>query len=181
MADLRERSRIDLASHCWHWTGALDRQGVPRIWTLDYERIEKRVMTGPRAVWNIAHNEAPAPWAYIFRSCGCADCVNPAHMRLAHSRAEWGMYLRHSGRRKGKGRGSESVRQAAYRGLASQGQNLTSIDVVRAVKAAPLTINNCQLGRRLGVSHHVVGNIRRGKSYAWVHVDSAAQQGGLDG
>lgn len=59
---LKARCIVDATTHCWLWTGARSgRSPAPRIWTLDHARLEKRVMSGPLAAWNIAYGAPPRP------------------------------------------------------------------------------------------------------------------------
>lgn len=91
--DLKRRSVVDPVTHCWHWQGAKAvTDGIPRIHAFDHQRGEKRTMSGPRAVWNIAHNESPR--ALVYRGCQTTDCVNPAHHRQAWTAAEIGQHIR---------------------------------------------------------------------------------------
>ena len=55
---LKERCKVNPVTHCWDWQGAMS-ENEPRVWTLDYERICKRVMSGPLAAWHIAYQAPP--------------------------------------------------------------------------------------------------------------------------
>jgi hypothetical protein len=77
--DLRERSVVDPVTHCWHWTLAKVK-GHPRIWTADLDAMDKRVLSGPRAVWYIAHG-TPLGDQVAYMGCWVKDCVCPAHVR----------------------------------------------------------------------------------------------------
>lgn len=79
--DLRERSVVDPVTHCWHWTLAKVK-GHPRIWTADLDAMDKGVMSGPRAVWYIAHGK-PLGDHVAYMGCWVKDCVCPAHVRSA--------------------------------------------------------------------------------------------------
>lgn len=160
--DLRARSTFDARSLCWHWNGAKAGDGVPRIWTLDHARCDKRTMTGPAAVWNIAHGCAPRPGWLVFRRCGIADCVNPAHHLQAPDRAAIGRFVANAGFRKGKN--VEVCRANIAAAHAAQGLQVTPDDVVLAIRAADRATTNRELAARLNITHQTVSKIRRGES-----------------
>jgi len=87
--DLYERSERRDGSACWWFLGG-DPDKWPRIWTLDHDRLEKRAMHGPQAVWNIAHGKTDG--RRCFMSCCNPRCVNPAHVQREADagRQEWG-------------------------------------------------------------------------------------------
>lgn len=158
--DLRRRSERRPGDLCWHWLGAKTTDGSPRIWTLDYERMEKMTLSGPKAVWNIAHGEGPRG-RFVFRACVCTDCVNPAHMRLASTRAEMGAHIRLNGARKGThvAQRAENIRKAwAVSGLVP-----TAPEVVIAVRADNGRL--ADIAARHGISANVASRIRLGQSH----------------
>lgn len=157
--DLRRNSVIDPQPNgCWHWQRAKGPYGIPVIHTIDYERVTKRAMTGPRAVWNIAHGKAPEGLA--FRRCGCADCVNPVHIACAPSQAEIGLHQRRAGSRKGKH--LEAVTANLAKARASQGRIDTPEHLVREIRRAPDTETSLSISQRLGLGYTAVCKIRRG-------------------
>lgn len=161
--DLRIRSNIDPTTGCWHFTGSLSRDGVPRIHTLDYERDEKRVMSGPKAVWNIAHCCAPRAGWLVFRRCVTADCVNPVHMGQAASRKEIGAHIRLNGARKGV---AVEQRQAnLIKARAAAGIVPTSEPIVISIRAADTDITSRALSKLHGIAEQTVSRIRRGQSH----------------
>jgi len=157
--DLKSRSVRDPVTHCWHWQGAFS-AGNPRIWTLDHERIEKRSMSGPKAVWNIAHGKPPMD-RLVFRACGCKECVNPAHLKTAKDKAEIGEHIRRAGFRKGTA--TEARRANALKAIEAMGIVPTAPDVVIAVRAA--TGTGIAIAAQFGLSHQTVSKIRRGESH----------------
>lgn len=162
VADLRARSIIDPQTGCWHWQGAKS-AGVPRIHTFDHELGEKRSMSGPKAVWNIAHGEAPGPAFLVFRRCVCSDCVNPVHMARALSKAEIGRHVGLTNARKGT---SLPQRQANIRkAWEATGITVTPPEVVRAIRAAGKEQTSTSLAAVHGIAHQTVSLIRRGQSH----------------
>lgn len=157
VADLRARSVVD-ASGCWRWQHAMGPDGVPRIHTFCHRRGEKTVLSGPQAVWNIAHSESPAPFL-VFRACGCTACVNPVHMRQARTYAEIGLHQRRSGIRVGTC--VEQRRANGLKGLAAAGIVVTAPEIVAAIQQAPDDITGRELSRLHGVSEQTVSRIRR--------------------
>lgn len=163
ISDLRERSRVDALTGCWHYLGSLSSDGVPRIHTLDYELSEKRVMSGPKAVWNIAHCCAPHPGWLAFRRCVTADCVNPVHVDQAASRKDIGRHIRLSGLRKGKA--VESCRQNLVKARDAAGIVPTADHIVLAIRAAAASITSRSMAREFGIAEQTVSRIRRGQSH----------------
>lgn len=163
--DLKARSIVDPATHCWHWQGAKssDRSGRnPRMHTFDHDRGEKRTMGGAKAVWNIAHqcgcgNQIP------FRGCLVNDCVNPAHVRLARDKAAIGEHIRRSGKRKGQA--VEQRRANQKKAIAALGLVPTPDAIVLAIRAAPATITGLALASQFGIAQQTVSAIRTGKSH----------------
>ena len=168
MGDLRRKSVIDPQPNgCWHWQGAKSCvDGTPRIWTLDYERLEKRVISGPKAVWMISHEAKPN--GMVYRRCGCIDCVNPVHHSVARDLAEIGVHISRSGRRKGTH--MEQRRAAAANGRAAQGQRVIPDSVVIEIRNADASITSAELAAVHKVDHSHVCEIRRGVARAGVCV-----------
>lgn len=162
--DLRRRCVIDRVTRCWHWQGAADRDGAPRLYTLDYARAEKRPMSGPLAAFQIAHQRAPLPGWKVYRCCGTIDCLSPHHLAEVRSTAEMGRRIANSGRRKGIA-ASEAKRAAAAKGRAAQGYSDTPAEIVRQIRLAPASVTGVQLARELGLSESRVSRIRRGESH----------------
>lgn len=164
--DLRERSRVDPATHCWHWLGATS-CGRPVIYTFDHARGEKRPMAATLAAWNIAHQRAPLPGYLVCRACPHPSCANPVHMREVRGRAAMGAVVHRVGYLRGQ---TESRLRNAARARAAAGQraDLTAEEVrqIRAEIAAGGTRQ--AIADRLGVPMHVVGDIKRGRTYGWV-------------
>lgn len=166
VSDLEARSLRDAATHCWHWQGAKATDGTPRIWTFDHERGEKRAMSGPKAVWNIAHQAAPRAGWLVFRRCVTLDCVNPSHMAQARDKREIGAHVARSGARKGKF--AEQARANALKASAAAGIVYTPPEIVRAIRAEGSGPTNLALSERYGIGHSTVSRIRRGESHRGV-------------
>lgn len=165
--DVRARCDLDPTTRCWLWRGAIAVDcGLPRLHAIDYGRKTKRVMSGPTAVWNLAHEESPPAGHLVYRTCGCKLCLNPAHLRLAKSQTELMRLVAQSNRLKGTH--LEQRRAAAAKGLAAQGIKPTPPEVVQAILRAKG--NNCQVARRLGVHHSVVSRVRLGQVHKTVSV-----------
>lgn len=163
--DLRSRSIIDPITRCWHWQGAKEDRGVPRIWTIDYERMTKRVMGGPLAVWHIAHNQAPG-WGLIFRSCFTTDCVCPAHHKQARNKAEIMNAARMCGAASRWVGDGEQRRKALMRAREAAGVFETPSDTVLKVRdllAAGHTGRHT--AQQLGIGEQVVSRIKRDKRW----------------
>lgn len=164
IADVRARCTIVEATRCWLWQGALSTDGVPRIHTIDYGRAEKRAMSGPLAVWHIAHNHPPLPGHLVYRACQNRLCLNPVHLREAASKAAIGEHIRRLGSRKGT---CTAVRLANLRlAQIANGSRATPDEVVLAIAAVPRAdATNLALAQRFDVDVQTVSRIRRGESY----------------
>ena len=162
---LKARCIVDHATHCWNWQGAMSR-GQPRIWTLDYARVEKRGMSGPLAAWHIAHQEPPRPGWLVYRGCQNTQCLNPAHLRQAPDKAAIGQHIRLAGTRRGTA--VESRRENIAKAHAKNGITPTPDAIVLAIRAAGEAPTNYELAARFGVRHSVVSRIRLGKTRASV-------------
>lgn len=161
---VKARCIVDKATHCWDWQGAMGSEGTPRIYTFDHERGEKRPMSGPKAMWNIAHQEAPPRYApLVYRCCGNRACLNPAHLRNAGGRAEIGESIARS--RRWKGKSTPAQRTGYMLGLTAQGITPTAPDVVRAIKAESTLVAGRAIAAKYEVSESIVSRIRRGKSH----------------
>lgn len=175
--DIRERSRIDPATHCWHWLGATSR-GKPVMYTLDPDRIEKRVMHGTRAVWCIAHGRSPLPGYLVVRSCNVLDCVAPAHMLEVRGRGGVTQRLARAGLL--RGRNVEQKRAAAAKGRALKGVTDLQPEQVRQIRALLAAgAVQAEVARGMGLARGVVNRIALGQSYT--HVDGFAGKVSGDG
>lgn len=162
LADVRERCSVDPATGCWHWLGTMTKRGSPRIYAVDLDRSDKRVMPATRAVWMLAFGTAPGR-LMIYRSCFVADCVNPQHLRPAESKAQIGAKLRASGKRKGTS--LEQRRASVAKAMAAQGIVPTAPAVVLAIRAEPAGVTGMQLAAKYGLAAQTVSRIRRGQSH----------------
>lgn len=173
IADVRERCVIDKATLCWIWQGALSSDGIPRIHTIDYGRAEKRSMSGPLAVWQIAHERAPLPGHLVYRGCQHARCLNPRHLHLASDRKTIGLHIRRLGTRKGK---CTATRLANLRkAQIASGSLPTPDDVVLAIRAVPrAAATNRALAKQFNLAEQTVSRIRRGESYRHLMAPSLA-------
>lgn len=152
--DLKAWSVRKAADFCWHW------KGCHRIHTFCHDRGQKRSMTIPQAVWNIAHGEGLGRMI-PFRTCATPNCVCPAHYRLAGSHAEMMGVIQRLGRWKGKG--IEAKIKNLRHAWAKQ-DNITPDHIVRQIRSAPPEKTNVQISTETGVTVWCVSRIRRGES-----------------
>lgn len=162
LADIKARSAVDPVTHCWHWQCAKSVDGTPRMHVFDNLVGEKRVLSGPAGVWNVAHGRSPSP-SLAYRCCGTTDCVNPAHMRLAANKTELGVHIARSGRRKGTA--LESRRANIRKAHEVTGRHATPDDIARAILQAERSVTGRALARHYGISEQVVSRIRTGQSH----------------
>lgn len=161
--DLRARSIVDPNTRCWNWQGA-QIKGSPRIWTLHLDDVEKRVLSGPRAVWYIAHGTTLGQ-RVAYMVCWNKSCVCPVHVRACASQSE----MNRIGARAGIFKRSEAARVAnlanAAKGRAAAGIRDTPAEVVMAVHAAIGSTTQVEIARRMGLSKTVVSRIARGQNF----------------
>lgn len=168
IADIRARCEVDLVTHCWHWLGAMSgRKPAPRLHVLDLRVMEKRTISGPLALWMVAHGTVPN--GLPFRRCLCFDCMNPAHLRVARDKAEIGRHAALSG--KWKGKHVEQKRANLAKARAVSGVFETPVHKVLAIRSAPASVTSTELARSLGLSLQATSRIRRGETR--VHVTEA--------
>lgn len=159
---VKARCIIESGTRCWLWQGATADDGTPRLWAFDHARGDKRSMSGPLAMWNIAHGEAPPHWALVFRGCQHRLCLNPAHLRLARDKADIGLHIRRAGTRKGTA--IESRRLNIKRAHAANGITPTPAPIVEAIRHADPSLSNVEIAAHFGIAHQTVSRIRRGES-----------------
>jgi len=162
--DLRARAVLDPVTLCWHFQGSTV-QGHPRIWTLDLDAMEKRVLSGPRAVWFIAHG-TPLHGLVAYMGCWTADCVCPVHVRRG-TRAQMNAAVARAGLLPDR-TGNEVIVAAAARAREAAGHVDTPVEVVRAVRQAAGTASGRELARRFGLSETVAQRILRGQNFKQV-------------
>lgn len=161
---LRMRSIVDPATHCWIWQGgsslaARETNRRPKIWTFDHATGTKHVMSGPRAVYNIAHGESPPPGKLAYMRCGNVMCVCPAHVTYADNQAHLMRIAQAHGWLKGVMPREVKVQQLAQARKAA-GIEPTPKHVVEKIVAAPADKPNRVLAQELGVSVHRVRGAR---------------------
>lgn len=159
--DLYNNSYRCHGSSCWHWMGAKSKDGTPRIYTLDYDRSEKRLMSCANAVWHISQNRGLGDLV-AYRTCATRDCVNPEHVSVAKSHTEMIAAMAKMGRYKtdkGKAQRLRVIRQ--IRGM--NGFEPMTDEIVMHVLESPLT--GIELSKQLGFSTNAIYRIRRGETY----------------
>jgi len=166
--DLRINSERRPGSDCWHYLGALDRHGCPRIYTFDHRRIEKRLLGAATAVFNIAKGSSPHPLV-PYRWCWTSDCVHPGHIALARSQGDLMRRLGAAGRLSGE---KKMTRERLDQAAGVFGAEVTPDEVVRQVLQSKES--GVATAKRLGISQQVVSRIRLGQSHKWVPRGDAA-------
>jgi hypothetical protein len=164
IADLRARSIVDPITHCWIWQAAKIK-GSPRIWTLHLDDMEKRVLSGPRATWYIAHGtNLGSRVAYM--ACWNPACVCPVHVRACNSHSELNRLAGKGGVFKRSGAAFAANVANAAKARAAAGHRDTPPEVVQAVRqaAGPGTTQRA-IARSLNLSNTVVSRILRGETH----------------
>lgn len=161
--DLRARSIIDPTTRCWHWQGAKI-HGTPRIWTLHLDRMDKGVLSGPRAVWYIAHGtQLHSRIAYM--ACWTKGCVCPVHVRAAENKtvlnrvaAQAGVFIKSPAARESN---VENLRKARRARCVVD----TPAETVLAVRAAAGATTQKQIAADFGLTKTIVSRIIRGETF----------------
>lgn len=167
--DLRARSTVDPVTHCWHWQQATIK-GHPRIWTADLDAMDKRVLSGPRAVWYIAHG-TPLRDQVAYMGCWCKDCVCPAHVRRG-SRTQVNTLAALAGCMAGH----SAVRSiSAAKARAAAGHVDTPADVVLAFRQALGTAPVYRLAEQFGLTRSTGYRIANGTNYK--HLQRQEEEG----
>lgn len=67
-------SKVDRRAddECWPWRGGFGTSGAP-VFSLDRSQVSGRAV-----MWELAHGRKPEH--RLTTSCGCQECVNPAHL-----------------------------------------------------------------------------------------------------
>ena len=161
--DVRARCIVNNDTGCWIWQGSLATDGTPRMHTIDYERNEKRTMSGPKAMWNIAYGEAPRTGWLVYRRCVNVKCLCPVHLGQTRNRVDLGRHIALNGKRKGN---SIEARRANQRlAMAGKGIKPTMPEIVRACRAAGPEVTGAFLAALYGIAPQTVSRIRRGESH----------------
>jgi transposase-like protein len=77
-AKVLDRIKIRGSEDCWLWTGRVTAKGYPR-WTLQTEGQSVDVFVHRLLAW-IHHGPPPVEGPWVHRTCGAANCLNPAHL-----------------------------------------------------------------------------------------------------
>jgi len=158
---LRERSKFDPRTLCWHWLGAKSDMGQPRLYAFCHAQGKKRTMACCTAVWNIAHGESPR--GIPFHTCKSMDCVNPVHVRVADSFADVMQYRSKAGYFKGTAvdQRIQNIKKAHL----ARGVEPMEDSIVLAIRNEWKNRTGREISIELGVSEQTVSKIRMGKSY----------------
>lgn len=160
--DLRARVVIDPATRCWIWQGA-SRHGSPRIWTLHIDDMDKAVLSGPRAVWYIAHG-TKLGGRVAYMACWTKGCVCPVHVR-AGTRAEVNRLAGNAGLFNRTPQSHAACVANARKARQARGVVDTPADVVLAVRAAAGSGTQKAIGQRFGLPKSTVSRILRGTNF----------------
>lgn len=158
--DLKGRCIVDDFTGCWHWQGATstDKRGrkCQRVWVYDSLQGRFRTMSGPMAVLEIEGTRTPET-EMGWRVCECQDCMNPAHVK-GGTKADWGLWLRMYGKRKGK-----------PRIVAANRKNVRSRAIINPQKAAEIRASDRpadELAAKYGLKNpRYISEIRLGRRW----------------
>lgn len=159
---LRQRSRIDPVSGCWHWGLSLTR-GVPILHMVTPDDGRRIKIRGRRAALYLQRGKdlGKGQFAFARTCCESVDCVNPEHARSGNKKAlvAWALAA---------GRFTEAHKSEAHASAwDKRGRRLTP-EMVREIRSTDE--NTHSLARRFGVSQCAVWLARRGKTHRHVLV-----------
>ncbi len=128
---------------CWPWQGHYTNRGVPE---LHFRQGDKRYyFKAYRLLYEYFVGPIPQGKT-VFRTCGEASCVNPAHIEV--------------------GTEKEKMRNLVARGGYSNGREVLNEAQVRSIRASKM--NNYALAERYGVTYSAIVDVRNGRT--WSHV-----------
>jgi hypothetical protein len=155
LADVRTRCTVDADSGCWIWQGAFTNKRssvVPMTWF----PAEHRIVPVTRLVWQLSGEDPATP--SVWRTCSNKRCCSRAHL-AGGTKAEWGAFVRSTGRWQGKPETAARNRQSKIdHGLAKLTPALAAM-----IHHSPL--RGSDLAKMLGVSPSVISSVRLGKSW----------------
>lgn len=160
---IRDRCVIDSETHCWKWSGAMSRcgrgkVGIPTIWH------NERTVSALRVVYEAAGRRLGSG-SIVWRTCNCAECVNPDHL-LAGTRATWGAW------RARNGFAAMTPDQRAANTARARSKSTVVLSPERASYIRSSESTGRALAAELGVSASTVSRVRRGE--AWQEHSQAA-------
>jgi hypothetical protein len=132
---------IDLSS-CWEWTGNKNRDGYGRI------PYHNKSMRAHRMAWIFAHGDIPKGM-FVCHHCDNPACVNPSHLFLGTQKDNI------------KDRDFKN-RQSRQVGELSPSHKLNKQNVLEIRSSSE---SERKLGAKFGVSHTVIGQIKRRQTY----------------
>lgn len=151
LEDLRGRCVVDPDTACWHLRTANGKRlppGTPYVWVHGVG-----VISAKRAAWLLRNGEQPASEKRVYAVCKSPhDCVHTSHLR-AWTVAEYGAFVRTTGRLRGDARRSVINRQSSAK-AAKLTQEL-------AHWARESEQSHAKAAHALGVSESLVAQIRR--------------------
>lgn len=147
-----KRWRLDEATGCWMWTGAVFNHGYGYFSSGPWYR--KWVDCAHRASWQFYHGEIPHG-LFVCHKCDTPLCVNPDHLFL--------------------GTPKENTQDAAKKnrmnrpyGEDGNSTKLTEVDVIDILWLNSWGLNATQISKHYDVNDQSVRNIIRGRTWSQV-------------
>lgn len=156
LEDLRSRCVINDETGCWVFRSG-EKYGAPRAYFTHPGTGDKLVWTATKVAWIMAGNPEPAKGVKVYRyQCMAECCVNPDHLRAGTSKQIGACITRHGKHIGRPERIAVNTRNARKR------SSLTP-EIVREIRAS--NEGNTELGRRMGIPHNIVSQVRHGRSW----------------
>jgi hypothetical protein len=163
---LRQRSRVDADTGCWHWSLNVDKAAA-RVHFVTPDTGQRVCMRGRRAALYLlrGHDVRKGYVAFSSSKCSSHDCVNPAHC-VSGNRQAHGAWVKRSG----IAAGLPSKIAAARKTWDTRGRTLTP-EMVLEIRAS--TETTYAMAKRLGVAQFTVWSARVGNSHKHVFLPAS--------
>jgi hypothetical protein len=151
---LRQRSRINAETGCWHWSLSLEGK-VAKVALHQTVTGKSTKMRGPRAAIILERGSIPSHFT-AWLVCKHFDCVNPEHVRTG-TKKQHGAWLTKCGFLRGDPKRSAASRKTA------RARSKLDLEKVREIRAS--NESRRALADRYGVSPWTISEVSRNKRW----------------
>ncbi len=157
LSGIKNRCRINEDTECWEWMGAVTSATAKSMIPVAWFPADGRLVSVPRKAFEFSTG-TKVNKRMVWRTCGCATCVNPEHLKSG-TRKEWGCWLKRTGAMKNKITPAKARAAVIARGAASLTMEL-------AQWARESTQTGREVARVMGVSEQQISRARRMQTWA---------------
>ena len=133
--------KVIKGADCWIWQGSTISGGYGNF------RVRGGHMLVHRFSWELEHGMSIVGKLDVCHHCDNPPCVNPAHLFLASHKS--------------------NMLDAAKKGRLASRLNSNDVKEIRKL-LTDSSLFQRQIGKRYGVSRHVISHIKTGKTWRWV-------------